>query len=256
MTNTLATRIAKASREIGGALATDKRNLQAQYDYISADKILDRAGQVLAGNGIVIIPAITATTVDAYTSAKGATYYGVTVNFAMTITDGDTTLEFPWVGMGNDYSVPDKALYKAITSGHKYFLVKLLNIGAGNEDGEHEAAPPDAQASAPRAQNGGASKATGNGSGQPARQPVQSTPVAAADNPFSTDEAAALRKLNAVGADLYGDKWTDDKRHDLAEQISKKRTRSSKQLTLQELESLTKWMSDKIEERKHLEVPA
>jgi hypothetical protein len=145
MTNTLISKIAKASLKVG-ALETDKTNTQQNYKYISADKILERGGDALCEAGVVIIPSITQETTEAVKTDKGGTRYDSIVHFLMTITDGETQLEMPWCGRGNDYSVPDKALYKAITSGHKYFLMKLLNIGVGNEDGEHESDGQPAQA--------------------------------------------------------------------------------------------------------------
>lgn len=265
MTNTLAARIAKASIDIGGSLKADKRHEQQKYDYISADKIIDRAGQVLAENGVVLIPAITSTTVDTYQTGGGKSFYSVAVNFAMTLTDGETSLEYPWMGMGTDYSVVDKALYKAITSGHKYFLVKLLNIGAGNEDGEHEAPPADVQVNdsarrtnyAPRP-NGGATRTptmlareqpnnTRNDSIEPAGEHGTGTD----DNPFTADEAAALRKLHAIGTALYAAEW-DVKRHEIVSAVSKGRTQSSKQLTLAELTVLI----EGLEKRQRQAVPA
>lgn len=151
MSSTLIAKLAAASIKVG-ALATDKVNSQQNYSYISADKILDRAGEALAQQGIVIIPGIASESTVRYEGTdkygKPQARYDALVSFNMLITDGDNTIEYPWVGRGNDYAVPDKALYKAITSGHKYFLMKLLNIGVGNEDGEHEESPPAAQPAA------------------------------------------------------------------------------------------------------------
>jgi len=69
---------------------------------------------------------------------QGKRRYDACVDFIFHIIDGAETISMKWYGMGSDYSVPDKALYKAITSGHKYFVAKLLMVGAGNEDGEHD----------------------------------------------------------------------------------------------------------------------
>jgi len=65
------------------------------------------------------------------------------------VTDGATEYIVAWFGMGSDYTVPDKALYKAITSGHKYFVSKLFCIGEGNEDSEHETEEPAKPANKP-----------------------------------------------------------------------------------------------------------
>jgi hypothetical protein len=141
--NTLAAKIAKASHDVG-ALATDKHNKQGEYDYISADKILDRAGGALADNGLALIPSITGVDSVQGQTGRGVSFYMATVRLEMHLTDGTSEAYYPWTGMGVDYSAPDKAMYKAITSGHKYFIMKLLNVGVGNEDGEHESPPPAA----------------------------------------------------------------------------------------------------------------
>lgn len=138
--------IAAASRQVGGKLAPDKTNQEQRYDYLSADLILSICGQALADVGIAVYPAITEETVEAFAYVdkygKDRARFDAKVVMAFSLAFGDHSISFPWVGRGSDYSVPDKATYKAITSGHKYFLMKLLNVGAGNEDGEHEAHEP------------------------------------------------------------------------------------------------------------------
>jgi hypothetical protein len=136
----LASRIAKASAAIGGRLKADSRNQEQKYDYISADKILSECGQALAEQGVVVVPAIVADAMEIMDRGNGKSRYDAIVTFHMTVADDEKELVMSWVGRGSDYTVPDKALYKAITSGHKYFLMKLLNIGEGNEDSEHDAA--------------------------------------------------------------------------------------------------------------------
>jgi hypothetical protein len=137
-------KIVKASVEVG-ALSPDKTNTAQNYSYISADKILERAGNALSANGVAVIPAITeeSTTQVDYTDSYGKAKmrFDAVIRFTMTLTDGETQMDMAWCGRGTDFASPDKALYKAITSGHKYFLAKLLNIGIGNEDGEHEEEP-------------------------------------------------------------------------------------------------------------------
>lgn len=136
----LASRIAKASAAVGGRLKADSRNNEQKYDYISADKILSVCGQALAEQGVVVIPAIAAEVVDIVDRGNGKYRYDAAVTFHMIVADDEKEITAMWVGRGSDYTVPDKATYKAITSGHKYFLMKLLNIGEGNEDGEHDPA--------------------------------------------------------------------------------------------------------------------
>lgn len=143
---TLVSKISAASKDVGGKLTADKTNKDQGYDYLSADKILTVCGQALAGQGIALFPAITEMSAEAVTYLKTwkggseeKTRYDARVQFLMKLSDGEDTQDLLWYGLGSDYAVPDKAVYKAITSGHKYFLMKLLNVGAGNEDDEHEA---------------------------------------------------------------------------------------------------------------------
>ncbi len=187
MTSTLISKIAAASTKVG-ALMPDKTNTAQNYSYISADKILQRAGDALAEAGVVIIPAITkeavneVTYTDSYNKTK--TRYDAIISFEMLISDGTSEFKAPWTGRGSDFSVPDKAMYKAITSGHKYFIAKLLNIGVGNEDGEHEYAQP----------------------AQPAQKPVD----VAFDAPamqLATKEQ--LKRLGDLGAQYYGAEWAE-----------------------------------------------
>lgn len=147
--------IAAASAAVGDKLAPDKTNKEQQYDYLSADMILAIAGQALADNGVTIFPSVTdeALMTNEHTGRDGKPKqrFDAKVTMGFTLSYGGSSLSFPWIGRGSDYSVPDKAVYKAITSGHKYFLMKLLNIGAGNEDGEHEDEPKPGRQTAQKA---------------------------------------------------------------------------------------------------------
>lgn len=138
---TLAERINVAAK-IVGELAADKKYNAAgtQYDYISANKILQRVGDALAAQGVAVIPGVTDVYPTAQDRGQNKFRYDSVVKFDMIVTDGTQTEHAPWVGHGCAFDSPDKATYKAITSGHKYFLMKLLNVGIGNEDSEHEPA--------------------------------------------------------------------------------------------------------------------
>lgn len=120
-----------------GSLEADARNDYDGYDYISADKILERVGRVLGDNGLAIVPAVTDADVENVGEKKAIWLASVNMEMHL-LQDDEVLLSVPWFGSGVDYRVPDKAIYKAMTSGHKYFLTKLLMIGVGNEDGEHE----------------------------------------------------------------------------------------------------------------------
>lgn len=134
---TLAGKIALASIEVGNFKA-DKTNQEQRYSYISADQVLSRAGDALAKQGVAVLPSLMSVELSNVERPNKSPRLDAKVTYSMMVTDGEKEMVIPWFGFGSDYMTPDKAVYKAITSGHKYFLMKLLNIGIGNEDGEHE----------------------------------------------------------------------------------------------------------------------
>ncbi len=252
MGNTLVAKIAAASLAVG-ALAVDKTNTAQNYSYISADKILDRAGKELAKVGIVILPSIISeeTVKLEYTDnyGKTKTRFDSTVHFSMLITDGTGELTIPWRGRGNDFAVPDKSLYKAITSGHKYFLMKLLNIGVGNEDSEHEV---EATQRVPETL---ATPAT-----QPQRDElgdvIFSRSEAGATPPANVLSETQRKRLHAVGVSLYGQEEWDERRPQLVRAASKGAVTSSKELSPREASTLIEGMEKKLAEIAEMQVVA
>jgi len=192
MEQTLITKISKAALDVGGKLKADKTNKEQNYDYLSADKILSDCGQALFTQGVVIIPDILAQeiTLHEYTDAYGKAKkrYDARVDFIFHIADETTSYDAKWYGVGSDYSVPDKSLYKAITSGHKYFLMKLLCIGAGNEDAEHEEEPGE------KKQAKSAPAERPNGKSAPESAPAGMT-IEEAEEQFSTTANAPYGTL-------------------------------------------------------------
>jgi hypothetical protein len=222
MTNIYA-KIAKVSKAVG-SLEADKRNQQARYDYISADKILSVAGKAMADSGLVVIPTVISQTVYEMTSGSGKKFYDAEIAFVMIVSDGgDTTIEALWIGRGSDYTVPDKAVYKAITSGHKYFLMKLFNIGVGNEDGEHE------------------SVQVGNCAETSPQAQAERKPDWDKVSPPMTDKKR--KEFHAIGNEAYGPDW-DEKRHQLCAAVG---VESSNDLTMAQAQKLIDGMRAKLE---------
>ena len=213
MTNGLYAKVATVSKAIG-SLQPDKRNQQQKYDYISADKILERAGSEMAAVGLVVVPALVDEKIESVEYQTGKWRYDCRVDFVMKLADSEgNTDEVVWFGRGSDYSVPDKAMYKAITSGHKYFLMKLFNVGVGNEDSEYEQP-----------------KATSNGA-----QPDQPQ--------LMTDKQR--KQLHAVGKTFYGKEW-DTKR---AEFTAAFKVKSSNDWTVDQANKIISGINNLISER-------
>lgn len=261
MADKLAVKIAKAALDVGGKLSPDKRNKEQGYDYISADKILSMCGQALSSQGVAVIPTVTEKAVNIYEYANGTKRrYDASVSITFYITDGETDTTALWFGAGSDYTVPDKALYKAITSGHKYFLMKLLCVGAGNEDGEHEDEPQPRQQAQRR--NGGQPIPPPDDFPDIPDEPAHQTPPPAQTNslrPYPpetvkdrmTRYAAEMTKQGKhPNGDrvmivpnlekLFGGDNASEKRHTVTRYLFGKG--SSKDLTDGELLALKKWM--------------
>jgi len=232
--NTLIAKLAAASTAVG-ALMPDKTNTAQNYSYISADKILQRAGDALSNQGIVILPRIVNESVteisytDGYGKAK--TRYDAIVNFEMLIMDGESELMAFWAGRGSDFFVPDKAMYKAITSGHKYFIAKLLNVGVGNEDGEHETEA--AQDAAKPQQAKAASK--------PIEEPASTRARANADQ---------LKEINRLGMLVYPKEgeWVA-RQPKWAEEASGGARNTIKQLYDMEAATIIEWLDNRLQAR-------
>src|SRR5207253_8898342 len=137
---------------------------------------------------------VTSEATEIVATGNGKSRFDSTVHFGMIISDGESQIELPWCGRGSDFSVPDKALYKAITSGHKYFLMKLLNVGVGNEDSEHESSD-DGQAAQDARQAPQARKT------QPA--PVDPDVLFAKDTERVTAPSSKLKRMHALGMKYY-----------------------------------------------------
>ena len=244
MSDALAGKLAKAVTNLGGRLKADKRNQEQRYDYISADKVLSEAGQALAEQGIVVLASITeeANVETAYTNSRGEQRqrFDCRVAFVMTVTDGETEKIHTWLGRGSDFSVPDKAMYKAITSGHKYFLMKLLEIGEGNEDGEHQDAPPAVPGNKPAQQQ---QQQKPNPIPAPKEEVHFERPEPGRPNPL-------VEQWIADSERFYGKELAIKKRGELALHISGGRTDLTLQLTNDELIRLIKNMETAVKKAK------
>jgi len=100
---TLSEKLAQASLDVG-KLAADKRNKEQNYDYLSADLILSKAGEALAKVGVAIYPSVLLDEVnrfeytDQYGKAKAR--YDARIQLQFTVTDGDMLEICNWYGAG------------------------------------------------------------------------------------------------------------------------------------------------------------
>jgi hypothetical protein len=120
------------------------------YHYATEGDVADTVRAALAAEGVAIIPSTEKVEWrDVAKEGKEGKNRIATVTVRYTITDGVDRLEAIFVGEGQDSG--DKAIYKAYTGAHKYFLLRTFNISTGDdEDPEREEDAPPRSASPKR----------------------------------------------------------------------------------------------------------
>jgi hypothetical protein len=127
-------KISKVMADVG-AIPKDKTNKFVGYRYSSTDAIYTGLRQLMAKHNIICLPAI----VDV--NIVDGQYH---INYEFTLIDADkpdSIITMPWFqhvpveAKGNKgFYVDDKAVGKANTYAHRYFLMKLFLISDGNDD--------------------------------------------------------------------------------------------------------------------------
>lgn len=118
-----------------------------KYDYATESDIVATVRQELAARHVMLFPAVTAERREPV-GDKGSVLTTLTMVFRFV--DGETgeSLEFPWLGSGTDKE--DKGVYKAMTGGEKYFLLKTFLMPTGDDPEQDDDKPQPARAQAPQ----------------------------------------------------------------------------------------------------------
>ena len=130
-------RINAVRRALGGTISKNGQAPQVMggFTFVTWDDVGARVGTLLAENGIVTLPSMTACeVVQAGTTATGKPIYRATVTLVYEFVNADEPSErttMTWVGSGDDSG--DKAIQKAATSGSKYLLLKLFMLGGADD---------------------------------------------------------------------------------------------------------------------------
>lgn len=124
------------------------RNDFHKYDYATESDIVATVRQELAARHVMLFPSILDITRE-HVGDKGQVLTTITMGFLFK--DGETGEEIArsWAGAGTDKE--DKGLYKAMTGGEKYFLLKTFLMPTG-DDPERESAPNSYSVEAPTAE--------------------------------------------------------------------------------------------------------
>jgi hypothetical protein len=129
----LVTKLAQVMGAIGHVKKRG-RNEHFKYDFATEADIADAIRGELAQRNVILVPAIvTAERIEIGRTSSGVAKVLTELHMLMTFYDGDSTdtISKPWRGAGVDSE--DKGLYKAITGGEKYFLLKTFLIPTGDD---------------------------------------------------------------------------------------------------------------------------
>ncbi len=138
----LSTELAAVMGELG-AVVKRGRNAFHHYAYITESDVLDAVRQHLAARGIRLFVEVG---VPSYTPIGTKGQCRCDVQLRIGFANARETLTYDWAGCGADAG--DKGLYKAITGGVKYFLLKHFLIPSCDDPEADEATdaavdPPD-----------------------------------------------------------------------------------------------------------------
>lgn len=122
-------------------------NSYHSYPYATETDVLNAIRPLMVEAGLVLIPmaAEAQTSPSAGAEDKGKSGHDVTtvkMRFILADAESGETIEGPWLGQGQD--TQDKGVYKAITGGHKYLLMKLFQVPTG-DDPERDSPPSKAK---------------------------------------------------------------------------------------------------------------
>jgi hypothetical protein len=140
-------RLAVQLRTARDAAQPVQKNGRAEegFEFVRAVDLIEEARRLLKRRGIVVIPSIES--VEQKMGKSGVLVHAHLTFEIVLVSTGESVIK-SWVGSGFDYP-GDKALYKAITGGTKYFYANLLGIpfGVDPEEGQanRAAADPETQ---------------------------------------------------------------------------------------------------------------
>lgn len=120
-----------------------------KYDYATESDVLEAVRRGLAERSVVIVPRCVGVSVLERERDGKASMFVTTADMILTLVDGESgeVMECPWKGSGEDSG--DKGLYKALTGGNKYFLLKLFMIPTGDDPEKDKRKPKGGQSEAP-----------------------------------------------------------------------------------------------------------
>jgi hypothetical protein len=133
--------IQKLIKIMGAAIAVPKRghNKFHNYKYVLESDLVEAVRKQVVEHGLFIFPSVSG--VEYMPDAKKEGFV-TSVVIEYHVIDGETgdSISFKMAGSGHDKL--DKGVFKAITGANKYALMKLFQIGTGDDPEQEEAQAP------------------------------------------------------------------------------------------------------------------
>lgn len=165
----LAAKLARVMKKVG-PVAQDGSNDRQNYSFQSEAAVKSAVKDVLANEGIIIIPNITITKEWQATTRNNNVMNFVNVQATYTITDGVENITASMPATGQDSG--EKATVKAATTAQKYLYKQLFNITDREEDPDTTDSRPDGGFKNSQPQQNYQSS-NQNQRGQPSKQPAK-----------------------------------------------------------------------------------
>lgn len=143
-----------------GTINKDGYNDHNKYTYIKESTIAKKIQPLLVKHRVFIVPNMISSVTRQITTSQGKSqnFTTVEVDYMIICADSGETVTSKAFGEGMDTG--DKALYKASTGAHKYFLIRTFNLGS-DEDAEDDSPDINTDPQAPKPV--GVAKPTGQG---------------------------------------------------------------------------------------------
>lgn len=140
-------KIAKVMQEVG-SIKKDKRNKHGGYDYMSPEAVYSGLRKLMGDNNLVCLPAIVNNEI---------VNQAFIIDYEFALIDADdpeSIISMPWCqavpATTKSGAIDDKAVGKASTYAHRYFLMKLFLLSDGDDDDiDNQKQPPQAQQQLP-----------------------------------------------------------------------------------------------------------
>lgn len=137
-TGKLAAKIAAVMSEIGSVPKTGRNDFHS-YDYSTDDDVMQSVRPVMAKHNLVALPSVRARETKQVEANNGTTLHTY-ITLEITLIDGDSGQSKTVLWEGEAQDGQDKGLYKAYTSGIKYWALKTFLLSSDSDVETHDAA--------------------------------------------------------------------------------------------------------------------